>query len=97
MSKFTPGPWECVGTDIRQSKESPQGYMYDIAEVGSTYSGHDGLPEQSEAEANAYLIAAAPEMYDFIETLENDDGKIPDWLWEKRNQVLAKARGEVEA
>lgn len=52
------------------------------------------LAESIEREANAHLIAAAPEMYDMLGTIENDSGQVPDWLWDKIQSVLAKARGE---
>ncbi len=49
---------------------------------------------RTNAKSNANLIAAAPEMYDVLSTIENDDGIIPEWLWDKIQTTLAKARGE---
>jgi len=43
---------------------------------------------------DAHLIAAAPEMYDTLDSIENDDNQIPKFLWDKIQAVLAKARGE---
>ena len=45
-------------------------------------------------EFNAHLIAAAPEMYDLLSTIENDNEQVPEWLWNKIQETLAKARGE---
>ena len=45
-------------------------------------------------ERNAHLIAAAPEMYDMLHSIENDADQIPTFLWDKIQAVLAKARGE---
>lgn len=90
--KFTPGPWPMKNTGDGKRiiigeglVEGPNGY-----EVAEVYS--DDCPREV-AEANARLIAAAPDLYDFVATIENDDGKIPDWLWKKRNALLARARG----
>ena len=43
---------------------------------------------------DAHLIAAAPEMYDMLQSIENDANQIPPFLWDKIQGVLAKARGE---
>jgi len=46
------------------------------------------------SEADAHLIAAAPELYEALDNLENDDGSIPDHAWKLVQAALAKARGE---
>jgi len=38
--------------------------------------------------------SASSEMYDMLASIENDDNKIPAWLWDKIQATLAKARGE---
>ena len=47
-----------------------------------------------DKERNANLIAAAPEMYDMLQSIENDADQIPPFFWDKIQAVLAKARGE---
>ena len=47
-----------------------------------------------EERANSSLIAAAPEMYDMLQSIENDSNQVPPFLWDKIQSVLAKARGE---
>lgn len=47
-----------------------------------------------EAEVDPSLIAAAPDMFELLEKLENDDGSIPEGLWEEIQMVLRKARGD---
>jgi len=42
---------------------------------------------------NARLIAAAPELLDMLETIENDAGTVPVWLWNKIQDAIAKAGG----
>lgn len=41
----------------------------------------------------ATLIAAAPEMFELLETIENDDGSVPPWLWDKIQEVVKRVRG----
>lgn len=56
MSKSTPGPWR-VHCDDRQRvcDRDP------VKQIARTYVG-SGVREREEAEANAHLIAAAPEL-----------------------------------
>ena len=41
----------------------------------------------------ANLIAAAPDMLNALENLENDDGAIPDHAWWLVQQAIIKAKG----
>lgn len=50
--------------------------------------------ETKEYEANAHLIAAAPDMYEALANLENDDEHMPPSAWKLVQDALAKARGE---
>jgi hypothetical protein len=43
----------------------------------------------------ASLVDTVTELMDVLETIENDDGKIPDWLWARIRAVIAKAKGAV--
>lgn len=95
-TKFTPGPWEAVSFNgnslvvtelIVNEKEA-------IALLGTC-----GEKEQ----ANAHLIAAAPDMYEALEAAVSEYGKpggpwnVPSepgtWI-DKARAALAKARGE---
>lgn len=98
---FTPGPWSITSrvriscgdlrdVDGRTVRDSRGTMLFHLP-----YAGRITTPP-TIADADAHLIAVAPELYDFVATLENDTGAIPDWLWEKRNALLAKARGEVQ-
>ena len=40
------------------------------------------------------LNLAAPDMYDMLASIENDDNQVPAFLWDKIQATLAKARGE---
>ncbi len=57
MSEHTPGPWERYDETVIISASCP-------GSVGCTFTG--GGIDIQEARANARLIAAAPEMYEFI-------------------------------
>lgn len=50
-------------------------------------------------EADARLIAAAPELYAIVRGLLDQakpDTKLPAWIWKKGRAVLAKVEGETE-
>lgn len=47
--------------------------------------------EIEECKANAKLIAAAPEMLEVLESIENDSNQVPEWLWLRIKSVIKKA------
>ena len=96
----TPGKW--VAQEVQEGHfriyeqaglEDTKRVVREIAEVDHHRDGHEGFRAVTTP-ANAYLIAAAPEMYEFIESIENDLGLLPDFMVEMREKVLKKARGE---
>ncbi len=99
MSDFTPGPWLAVGNAVLARSEHAGGRA--IAVTGMT-----SPPSSGEGEANARLIAAAPELYEALEEIagtEHQDvceGNFGAPLSECACHVrlavdaLAKARGE---
>ncbi len=54
-----------------------------------------GGKNDEQLAANARIIAAAPAMLELVESIENDDGKIPQWLWDRIQAVVKKAKGEL--
>ena len=81
--KFTKGPWAARGkTPSRIYGMQRKDKEVIVAATGSVIN---------EAGANAHLIAAAPEMYEFLESLQLDVTN--DY---KRDEILAKARGEQD-
>lgn len=102
-TKFTPGPWRTV----RPSDNPTKLYVRDcgglIAEgpFPSHYEGQDErfAKEVDQYEANARLIAAAPELYEALDQILDDMGN--DGLSccqaakDQARAALAKARGET--
>lgn len=95
-AKFTPGPWrKCVGAATvstpKSAAESEDLEYINCEDTGST---------DAESEANAHLIAAAPDLYAFIERIANpnQNGDPTDrayaHLRDEARQLIAKARGE---
>jgi len=89
-AKFTPGPW--IAWQPRGDESVP--VRTDGLGITIAYA-HQGAI--TNARANAHLIAAAPELYDLLESFPGftNDCKIGDPWIEKRDEILAKARGEV--
>ena len=83
--KYLHSEWH-GGTDVESNRYIAQ-LTYDMQSVTTWRS-----IEQLNADAN--LIAAAPDMYEALENFENDDGIIPEHVWKMVKAALAKARGE---
>jgi hypothetical protein len=84
--QFTPGPWHVVG----RAEE------YNLAVCAPRPGNEDRLDSvlgDEHAEANARLIAAAPELYEVVDHLVNGTADI-DTIYEDAREALAKARGE---
>lgn len=47
--------------------------------------------DKQECNANAKLISAAPDMLDVLESIENDNNQIPEFMWIKIKDVIKKA------
>ena len=87
--KFTPGPWYVY--DTRERAEHAYDYYITAGQYFVAAVSPDSLNIQ---EANANLIAAAPEMYEMLERLQKGHKK-GNATWQLIERVLAKARGEV--
>ena len=44
-----------------------------------------------ETNANAKLIASAPDLLEALMSIENDNGSIPKAIWDMRNKAIEKA------
>ena len=71
MKSYTPGPWIHEATSEAQLIKSKQGYL--IAEVAQDET-YDYAADMREAEANAHLIASAPELLEALKEVEWSNG-----------------------
>jgi hypothetical protein len=85
-TKLTSGMWRI----------DPQKWSRVIDRCGQPVASVDAEADSNanaNSNANASLIAAAPDMFELLETLENDVS-ISDTLHEEIQQVLRRARGD---
>lgn len=66
------------------------------ARAAGLYVATDEIRKQIEDTelANARLIAAAPDMFEALRSLENDAGQIPDFMWNMVQDAVEKAGGK---
>ena len=102
--KFTQGEW--LIEDQREMYDKVHNYA--IVDEEGWYIAHiENCTRMEEQEANAALIAAAPEMYDRLKKTESDlltifnpnisqqaKGRLVEIIIENINSVLEKARGK---
>lgn len=94
MSQHTPGPW------VMFRVPDAVGVTTDRSDVAHCH-GFDSSRSRSEEEANARLIAKAPELLEVLEYFmpliesEQDDGQQAPWV-EKARIVMAEAKGEQQ-
>lgn len=102
MSDYTKGPWEILKKDnsnINWNSYHIGAYYNEVCIVrGTKNSMVDWLASCLDLEANANLIAAAPELYEALEAI-NDYWESGNFsrrkdLWDNMRSALAKARGE---
>lgn len=106
MSKFTPGPWGYRKTHTMSetawyviTHHDGRGPVMDVG--GSDLNGQISeakhlITNPEEIEANARLIAAAPDMYQLLEKMQNTfqmrgEGPMGEWLANQIEKVLEKA------
>lgn len=87
----TPGPWKLsYDIDKRLAIAGGENKTAWVARV-------DRQVEPTEADANAHLIAAAPDLYEaldlFVDWMDEEEGAHA--LCDKARAALAKARGEA--
>lgn len=95
--QFTPGPWS-----IRVAKGTVTLEANDGAEIARNLATYNGQPLSENKEANARLIAAAPDMLEALEEILgafHGYGDASDELWmaiEKADRAVDKAlRGVI--
>jgi len=105
MSKYTPGPWTFSKSDmfgdlrfyVAQSDAAP--YTPNFSDVATLIAETVPSERQYIQEANARLIAAAPELLEALQELlsESSDGIATSPLTRnKAHAAIAKATGETK-
>ena len=62
--------------------------------IARTFYGNlEPIITKEEAIANAQLISAAPDLLEALMNIENDNGNIPESIWQMRNKAINKALG----
>ena len=74
---FTPGPWKADGYHVRQSGKHGTRMIADVCYTGPHHTPPDEYPKSCRLadEANARLIAAAPEMLEALERIRDYQGR----------------------
>jgi len=94
--KPTPGPWRITGTMTKYIEASlGNGWVQEVASVGPT--DHDnGYGQQHEA--NARLIAAAPDLLEALQRINEACAQIPEGLegyLEQLSDAISDARKAI--
>ena len=84
MKTHTPGPWHTQGCTIYAGKNR----------VAQTWDTCDDLPTPT-MEADADLIAAAPELLAALELIYSNAGESPEWIRSRIGSVIEKAKGQL--
>ena len=97
MKKFkgTKGEWKV------SVEENTNGWVYvNYSDGSATVRTEDFIKDEKDygkldlltkTIANAKLIAAAPELLEALQNIENDNGSIPATIWKLRNEAINKA------
>lgn len=87
MSAHTPGPWEREGLLVTSTRRDAEGVRLLVAKCLSAYD--------SAVEADARLIAAAPELLAALEAMVSAEAEIgaDDEYLRAARAAIAKARG----
>lgn len=99
--RFTPGPWAVWSCFRKKNGKLP--VVHD--ESGDTVTICEVIDDKEHpeiADADAALIAAAPEMYEFIRWIRSVQGQCAIMKWrkflpeilDKADEILHKAEGE---
>ena len=97
MSGWTPGPWLWDAGDIGEECSDPYSDIYAADGETTIAEFNDRIPE---GRANANLMAAAPDLYEALQSMltfygmDREKGEVSDVIHAEAEKALAKARGE---
>ena len=87
-TKHTSGPWYYSNYAVTFMLQDGPYYEDNLI---LSYDEAFSAIDMETAEANAKLAAAAPELLEALQNIENDDNGIPTRIWEMRNAAIKKA------
>lgn len=87
-AKFTPGPWVFNGQRVENSRYKTMGWLISLYDDGRQAPVATTYNDSQKDEANAHLIAAAP---DFCREVSNAVG-----FWKKVRHDFSLASGDVK-
>jgi hypothetical protein len=96
MDKHTPGPWRIDPASNYLIIAADEGDWEDFWSVAAV--GGDCGPGKSRSDANAHLIAAAPDLLAALEAMRDHPtiaAVCPSPLWAQMVNAILKARGET--
>lgn len=94
-TKHTPGPWRVSTANPLQVNTDKGGDSVGVAE-SQKYNAPNTFCDPNEAEANAKLIAAAPDLLELLsEWLAKEDASTPDGYEHNETSYKAKVRAAI--
>ena len=87
-------PYEPMEVKEQCSVESIVYFMVQTKSSRDGWEVADIRPDIPNQRKVAELFAAAPDLLEALENLENDNGAIPDHAWQMVQKAIARARGE---
>ncbi len=96
--RHTPGPWRAAGP--HDVNGEPVAYIYQEQEGQSHALAIVRMDSKTSPEANARLIAAAPELLEVAQnalaflSVSSETGEYKDHLSQRLEQAIAKAEGK---
>ena len=95
MTKHTPGPWKAARNSAFWEVVKPwPGQTLEEANDYSPSVAHAWGTTEQEAEENARLIAAAPDLLEALQHLMVAHGEQLDYAFQQARAAIAKATGE---
>ena len=98
-AQHTPGPWT-VQTPEKRKNGYENWNTYCVRSSRNVHLatvGHVDRFHEDDHEANARLIAAAPELLAALELIYSNAAESPEWIRDRISLAIAKAKGEGEA
>ena len=98
-TQHTPAPWQSSDCVVYVGTREQPRWIAKISKCETRLSGgnvtRQGIGDR-ERDANARLIAAAPELLDMLKALHKNRKELPtEMQWQRASELIAKAEGGV--